>query len=44
MIYLFGGFAATWILLFAYMAWVQGRVRRLRQEVQLLKESLRLDA
>ena len=38
--FLFAGFAVFWAGLFAYLLWLQGRLRELRREVERLQERL----
>lgn len=38
--YLFAGYAAIWIIFFAYLMRLRQREKRLRQELELLQEKL----
>ncbi|BDG61125.1 CcmD family protein [Caldinitratiruptor microaerophilus] len=40
MIYLFFGYAAVWVLLFAYLLVLSARQRRLEEELQTVRERL----
>ncbi len=38
--YLFAGFAVFWAGLFAYLLWLQARLRQVKRQVELLEERL----
>lgn len=38
--YLFAGFAVFWAGLFAYLLWLQARIRSLKSEIERLEERL----
>lgn len=38
--YMFAGFAVFWAGLFAYLLWLQSRLRQVKRQVELLEERL----
>jgi CcmD family protein len=38
--FLFAAFVVIWLLIFAYVAFIGGRVQGLRQDIELLREEL----